>query len=169
MAIESAPYGIQYDLPSVCYFEVYKDGTVNRIDNSRRAISDQIESSLYQAYFRALRGECDIYFSFADSNGNVFLYKADDLDALADSIGIVRPSNHIHNVRWSYSKEDPGKGRYAWLDIEFLCGCELSSLNKRVIVKQLKEMFGWEVVLSSINSIPSTRRTIQVERKSIQK
>lgn len=28
MAIEPAPYGIQYDLPSVCYFEVYKDGIV---------------------------------------------------------------------------------------------------------------------------------------------
>ena len=68
MAIESAPHGIQYDLPSVFYFEVHKDGTVNRIDNSRRAISDQIESSLYQAYFRALRGECDIYFMRLCSN-----------------------------------------------------------------------------------------------------
>ena len=167
MAIESAPYGIQYDLPSVCYFEVYKDGTVNRIDNSRRAISDQIESSLYQAYFRALRGECDIYFSFADSNGNVFLYKADDLDALADSIGIVRPSDHVHNISWAYSKEDPGKGRYAWLDIEFLCGCKLSNTNKRIMAKQLKDMFGWDVILSSIDSNPSSKRTIRVERKSI--
>lgn len=167
MNIASAPKGIQYDLPCICYFEVYKDGTVNRIDNSRRAICDQNEDSTYQAYFRALRGESNIYFTYADSNGNVFLYKADDLDALADSIGIVRPSDHVHNIRWAYSKEDPGKGRYAWLDIEFLCGCELSSLNKRVMIKQLKEMFGWEVILSSINSIPSTKKTIQIERKSI--
>lgn len=169
MNIASAPKGIRYDLPGICFFEIYKDGTINQIDDSRRAICDQNEDSTYQAYYRARRGESNIYFSYADSNGNVSLYKADDLDALADSIGIVRPSDHVHNIRWSYSKEDPGKGRYAWLDIEFLCGCELSSLNKRVIVKQLKEMFGWEVVLSSINSIPSTRRTIQVERKSIQK
>ena len=169
MNIESAPKGIRYDLPGICFFEVYKDGTVNRIDNSRRAICDQNKDSTYQAYYRARRGESNIFFSYADSNGNVSLYKADDLDALADSIGIARPSDHAHNIRWSYSKEDPGKGRYAWLDIEFLCGCELSSLNKRVIVKQLKEMFGWDVVLSSINSIPSTKRTIQVERKSIQK
>lgn len=167
MSIASAPKGIQYDLPCICYFEVYKDGTVNRIDNSRRAICDQNEDSTYQAYFRALRGESNIYFSYADSNGNVFLFKADDLDALADSIGIIRPIDHVHSVRWAYSKNDPGKGRYAWLDIEFLCGCELSSLNKRVIVKQLKEMFGWDVILSSINSIPSAKRTIQVERKSI--
>lgn len=167
MAIEFAPYGIQYDLPGICYFEVYKDGTVNRIDNSRRAFISQTEASLYKAYFRALRGECEIYFSYADGNGNVFLYQADDLDALADCIGIVRQTEHIHNVRWSYNKSDPGKGRYALLDIEFLCGCELSSLNKRLIVKQLKDMFGWEIPLNSINFIPSSKKTIRVERKSI--
>ena len=167
MSIASAPYGIQYDLPGICYFEVYKDGSVNSVCNDRHSINDQAEGSLYQAYFRALRGDCDLYFSFADSNGKVFLYHADDLEALADSVGIVRPSDHVHNIQWSYSKDDPCKGRYAWLDIKFLCGCELSSLNKRTIARQLKEQFGWEVILGSINSIPSSRRTIQVERKSI--
>ena len=78
MSIASAPNGIRYDLPGICFFEVYKDGTVYRIDNSRRAICDQNEDSTYQAYFRALKGESNIFFSYADSNGNVFLYKADD-------------------------------------------------------------------------------------------
>ena len=167
MSIASAPNGIRYDLPGICFFEVYKDGTVYRIDNSRRAICYQNEDSTYQAYFRALKGESNIYFSYADSNGNVFLYKADDLDALADSIGIIRPSDHVHNIRWSYSKEDPGKGRYACLDIEFLCGCKLSNTNKRIMAKQQKDMFGWDVILSSIDSNPSSKRTIRVERKSI--
>lgn len=40
MAIESAPHGIQYDLPGICYFEVYRDGAVNRISNNIREIAD---------------------------------------------------------------------------------------------------------------------------------
>ena len=167
MNIESAPHGIQYDLPGICYFEAYKDGSVSTVSNSRRSIEDKDEDSLFQSYFRALRGECIIYFTFADNNGNVYLYRVDNLEALADSVGIDRQSDHIHNVRWSYNKDDPGKGRYASLDVKFLCGCELSSLNKRIMAKQLKKQFGWEIILSGINSIPSSKRTIQVERKSI--
>lgn len=162
-----APYGIQYDYHGIRYFEVYSDGSVHQISNDRRSIERKEENSLYQAYFRVSRGECALYLAFADSNGNTLIYKVDDFEALADSVGIVRLTDHVHNVRWSYSKDDPGKGRYASIDIEFLCGCELSSLNRRIMAKQLKDLFGWEVVLGSINSIPSSKRTIQVERKSI--
>ncbi len=79
MTIESAPHGIQYDLPGICYFEVYKDGSVSTVSNSRRSIEDKDEGSLYQSYFRALREECNIYFTFADNNGNVYLYRVDEI------------------------------------------------------------------------------------------
>jgi len=167
MDFPSAPKGILYDNRGIRYFEIYKDGTVNQISSDRYSIDHKEENSLYHAYYRALHNVCVLYFACADSNGNISIYRADDLEALADSVGISHPSDHVHNVRWSYSKDDAGKGRYAWLDIEFLCGCELSSLNKRTIARQFKEQFGWEVILGSINSIPSSRKTIQVERKSI--
>ncbi len=45
MSIASAPKGIKYDHPGICYFEVYKNSIVNRIDNSRRVICDENKGS----------------------------------------------------------------------------------------------------------------------------
>ena len=42
MDFPSAPYGIHYDNTSICYFEVYKDGSVNQVINNRRAIDSHI-------------------------------------------------------------------------------------------------------------------------------
>lgn len=167
MTIEPAPYGIRYDHRGICFFEVRKDGSINRINNSRSVIINKENDSLYKAYFNVLSGDCSLFCAYADSNGNISIYQVKDLEAFADSIGIERPTEHIHDIRWSYSQNDPGTGRYALLDIEFLCGCKLSKLNCRIIAKQLYELFGWNVILNSIGSIPSSKTTIKVERNSI--
>lgn len=167
MIIETAPHGIHYDSPGICYFEVHNDGSVNRVTNDRSSIDRQGADSLYGAYFRALQGECKLYFTYADVSGNIFLYHADDLEALADSVGIERSSDHIHEIQWKYNKRDTGTGRYALIDIEFLCGCELGGLNKRIMAKQLKNQYGWDIVLKSIDSVQSSTKTIKVERNSI--
>ena len=167
MEIPIAPEGILYDSRGLKYFEVFKDGSVCLISNDRQAIELKLEDSIYQAYFRASSGESDLYFALSDINGNISIYKVADFDTLADSVGIERPDDHIHNVSWKFNKLDDGKGRYAFIDVEFLCGCKLSSMNSRIMAKQLKKQLGWDIVLSSINSIPSSEKTIKVERKSL--
>ena len=167
MSLESAKFGFPYDSPGISYFEVFKDGSIDPISHSRGSIEGKKEHSLYQAYFRASRGECTICFSYADSNGNVSLCQADDLEALADSVGIIRPTNHVHEYRWEFNEKDPGKGRYALIDIEFLCGCKISCFNIRIMAKQLRELEGWEVKLSGVDSKHVSKKTIEVLRNSI--
>ncbi len=169
MEILNAPEGILYDSKGLKYFEVSKDGRVCLISNDRQSIDYKLEDSIYQAYFRASAGESNLYLALGDINGNISIFKVADFNALADSIGIERPNNHIHNIHWEFNEHDEGTGRYAYIDVEFLCGCELSSMNSRIIAKQLKKQFGWDIVLSSINSLPSSEKTIKVERKSLNK
>ncbi len=167
MSLESAKFGYRYDSPGIQYFEVFNDGSIDPISNSRGSIERKEEHSLYQAYFRALRGECKICFAYADPNGNVSLRQADDLEALADSVGIIRPTDHVHEIHWELNERDPGKGRYALIDIEFLCGCKISCFNIRIMAKQLKKLKGWEVKLDGVDSHHLSKNTIEVSRNSI--
>lgn len=169
MEIIDAPHGIQYDNRTILFVEEPAAGHLHLLLSDKDSIRRKKEDSVYQAYFRATRKESTLYVAFGDEYGVPHFYRVNDLEAMADSLGIERQTDHVHNVRWTYSKDDPGSGRYAWLDVEFLCGCQLSRLNSRIMVKQLEDMFGWRVILSSIGSIPSTRKTIKVERSSITK
>ncbi len=86
---------------------------------------------------------------------------------MADSVGIVKPTDQVHEIRWDFNEKDPGKGRYALIDIEFLCSCKISSFNIRIMAKQLKELKGWEVKLSEVDSKHVSKKTIEVSRNSI--
>lgn len=167
MEIPDAPYGIQYDNRTVMFIEEPMADHLHLLLSDKDSIRRKKEDSVYQAYFHAKRKDSTLYITFGDEYGVPRFYRVNDLEAMADSLGIERQTNHIHNVRWTYSKDDPGSGRYAWLDVEFLCGCQLSRLNSRIMIKQLENMLGWRVILSSIDSSPSRRKTIKVERSSI--
>lgn len=167
MKIAAAPQGYNYDVRGLYFFEVYPDGRVNHVKSDRSSIRDKSPDSLYGAYFRAVNGECILYFSSIHYEGNAEVQRIDCLDDLADSIGILRPDAHEHVIRARLSARDSGRGRYADIDIEFLCGCQLCSSNKRAIAAYLKEKYGWYVILNSINSEPLSKRTITVERNSI--
>lgn len=167
MEMPKAPADYNYDCPEFFFFEVYPDGRVNHVPYSRSAIMNKDDESVYGAYFRAVAKKCDLYFSSIVGEGYTAVQKIEDLEGFADSLGIMRPTAHVHEIRASYSENDSGSGRYAEIDLEFRCGCTLSNRNKRIIVEQLKAKYGWNVVLNSIDSIPMSRRTIRVERNSI--
>ena len=167
MEVAASPKGYNYDVRGLYFFEVYPDGRVNHVKSDRSSIRDKSSDSLYGAYFRAVDGECALYFSSIHYEGNAEVQRIDCLDDLADSIGILRPDAHEHVIRARLSARDSGRGRYADIDIEFLCGCQLCSSNKRAIAAYLKEKYGWYVILNSINSEPLSKRTITVERNSI--
>ena len=167
MEISDAPHGIHYDNRAVMFIEEPVAGRIRLLLSDKDSIRRKKEDSVYQAYFRTKREKSTLYIAFGEEYGVPYLYRVNDLEAMADSLGIERQTDHVHNVRWTFSKNDPGSGRYAWLDVEFLCGCQLSSLNSRIMSKQLEDIFGWRVILNSIGHIPSTRRTIKVERSSI--
>lgn len=167
MEMPIAPAGYNYDCPGIFFFEVYPDGRVNHVPCSRRAIMDKDDASAYGAYFRAVEKECDLYFSSIVREGYTAVQKIEDLEGFADSLGIRRPTARIHEIRACYNEKDSGSGRYAEIDIEFLCGCTLSNQNKRIIAEQLKAPYGWSIILSSIDSVPKSKRTIRVKRNSI--
>ncbi len=168
-AIEPVPQYFQYDLGGIYYFEVYPDGEVVWATSDITSVGDQKSTSVYGSYHRVKNNECTLYLSTVSQYGDATVYRVDDPEALADSYGIIRPSDHEHDIHATYSARDEGSGRYADIDIEFRCGCVLGSHNKRIMIKYLKAKYGWEVVLNSIDSQPESKKRIRVERKSLAK
>lgn len=123
----------------------------------------------FGSYGRIKNGECTLYLSATASDSESIVYRVDDPEALADAFGIVRVSEHTHDIHAVLSPDDTGTGRYAKIQIEFRCGCTLSSHNSRSMKKYLRDRFGWEIVLSSINSERLSKRTVTVERSNLAK
>lgn len=169
MTLPIAPDGFNYDARGLFYFEVYPDGITSYVNNDRSSIRSKKEDSLYGAYFRAVEGKSELYCATSYNQGNTKVYKIENLEALADSVGIVRTITHEHKIHAKLSPNDLGEGRYALIDIEFTCGCTLSSANCRIIKEYLKEKYGWEMILRSVGSEPLAQRTITVERNSLSK
>lgn len=167
MQISPAPKGFNYDIRGLFFFEVFPDGRINHIPHDRYSIRHKDVESLYGAYHRAAAGECTLFFSLFKNESETMVWRVEHLDELADSIGILRPNGHIHDIHAALSPRDPGKGRYADLDIELRCGCTLCSANKRAFAEYCKEKYGWEIILNSIGYEPLSKRTIRVERNSV--
>lgn len=169
MEIQGAIKGYNYDIGGLFYIEVFTDGRVCALSSDRASIDKKSDTSVYGAYFRAINKESTIYFSSLRTMGQTTITRVDYLNDFADSFGIPRASDHVHEIHAQYNEHDDGKDVYAKIDIEFICGCTLSSSNKRNIVNYLKDKYGWEVVLSSIGFEPLSKRTIRVKRKSLSK
>ena len=72
-----------------------------------------------------------------------------DLEAFADRIGIVRQSDHVHDVQWKLSDWQSDSKGYVYVDVHFACGCKIGRENFRTIAAELRQQRGWNVVLSS--------------------
>ena len=169
MIIQPVPDHFRFDLRGLIYLEMFPDGTLTCLSSLKSDIKRKTEDSLYRAYFRA-KLERSILFVCGMDALESFIYRIEDLEAFADSIGIERESTHQHIIRWEFNPKDPGKGRFALIDIEFLCGCKLSNQNVRSIRIDLRNQFGWNLILNSVNnSQPLSCRTIRIERNSIKK
>lgn len=167
MEVTAAPKGFNYDTRGLCFFEIYPDGKINLLLSDKNSIRRQIDNSVYGAYVRALKHESTLYISALPASNNITIWRIENLEDLADSLGFPKNDGHVHEIHAAYSAKDDGRHTYAYLDIEFACGCTLSSSNKRSVANYLKERYGWEIVLDSINSEPLAKRTIRVKRKSL--
>lgn len=109
--IEPVPQYFRYDIDGIFYFEVYPNGEVVEVLGDITSVGDQKPASVYGSYHRIKRNECTLYLSTVSQYGDAKVYRAEDPEALADSYGIVRPSDHEHDVHVAYSARDEGSGR----------------------------------------------------------
>lgn len=167
MEVTAAPKGFNYDARGLCFFEIYPDEKVNLLLSDKNSIKRQLDNSVYGAYIRTLNKKSTLYVSVLLGSNNITVWRVENLNDLADSLGFPKNDGHVHEIHACYSAKDDGKHTYAHIDVEFRCGCTLSSSNKRSISNYLKEKYGWEIVLDSINSEPLAKRTIRVKRKSL--
>lgn len=167
--IEPAVENCNYNNQHFFYFEVLNDGTVNRIHHKIADVNNPKEHSIVTAYLRAKDDQSKIFFACLNEYGNPDVVRVDDLEALADSFGIVRKTSHIHDIAWKFNETDDGKDRQAKIDIRFKCGCTIGEHNKRIMVKELCEQKGWRIFLNSIPYFETTECTIRLERNSITK
>lgn len=149
-----------YKGKTVCYFAVDMQGNVSQI---------RYLDQMAEAYARAVKQEIKIYAVWP-GNYRSDLFEIDDLNAFADAFGVERPDNHKHDITSALSSGDDGKSTYAYVDIIFNCGCEISENNIRKIANDLKLQKGWDVTtstgFSSGTSGGQTRYTVKVRRGS---
>ena len=159
--------GLIYDSPNLMYTEL-RDSEEFPLRSGIYDMSDKNSNSLLSAINRAKDGESRLYAYSKDENGNVVnKYIIDDLDAVLQYYGLI-PSGHRHDLMWNYVSSDDGKLRYVDICLTMNCGCGICFANKRMLAKELREQFGIELVMSSINSMNvSNKETIKILRKSI--
>ena len=147
-----------YSSKLVCYIEVNSSGVVKQIQCS--------ESEMEQAYNRVKQGETQMYAVWpGEYRSDLFII--DDLDKLADAYGIDRADSHIHDIKWKFSSHDDKKSRYAYVDIEFKCGCEFHYGMIKKLALDLKKQLGWEITTSTGLSGYAGKYTIKALRSSI--
>ena len=71
---------------------------------------------------------------------------------LADAYGTQYEGAHSHKIKWKLSSIDDGKTSYAYVNITFLCDCELSFNNIKAFASDMKRQYGWDVVTSKVIS-----------------
>lgn len=147
-----------YTSTQVCYIEVGLNGNVTQIQCN--------ETDMEQAYNRVKKGETQMYAVWPGSYRSD-LFIMDDLDKLADAYGIDRGDSHIHDIKWKISSHDDKKSRYAYVDIEFKCGCEFDYGMIKKLALDLRKQLGWEIATSTGLSGCAGKYTIKVLRSSI--
>jgi hypothetical protein len=148
------PYGWK----AVCYMEIDLNGNVEQVECNKIDIE--------KAYNKAKKGETKLYAVWpGDYASDLFIM--DDLDKLADAYGIDRGDSHIHDIKWKISSHDDKKSRYAYVDIEFKCGCEFDYGMIKKLALDLRKQLGWEIATSTGLSGCAGKYTIKVLRSSI--
>ncbi len=95
------------------------------------------------------------------------LFIIDDPNLLADAYGIEYEGAHSHKIKWEISSIDDGESAYAYVDITFLCGCELSFSKIKAFAADMYRQYGWDVATSKGIGGHSGKYTISVRRSTL--
>ena len=154
-----------YDSKLVCYIGVKNNGEVVSVGNS---LSDR-----QTAYYSAQKGLYKLYAVWPGQYRSD-LFEIDNLNELADALGIPRADAHIHDVQWKINRFDDGRSLYATIDVKLPCGCSIDKMGIRKFAADMKAQKGWEVAVStgyshhySTNDPTSHEWTINVRRRSL--
>ena len=148
--IPEVPEYFPYDAGGLYYFEVRQDGAVSPVLCDAASRVREGENTCLSAYRRAKSGETTLYVAgLVNSYGKIGVYWVKDLEAFADRIGIVRQSDHVHDVQWKLSDWQSDSKGYVYVDVHFACCCKIGRENFRTIAAELRQQRGWNVVLSS--------------------
>lgn len=125
-----------YTLKTLCYIEVFSDGSVKQV-------SPKI-SEVEPAYNNLINNKSTLYAVWP-GNYSSDLFIIDDPNLLADAYGIYYEGAHSHKIKWKLSSIDDGKSSYAYVDITFLCDCELSLGSIKAFAADMQRQYGWDV------------------------
>lgn len=122
-----------YNLKTVCYIEVFEDGTVSHGRDTG-------------TYERARSGKSRL-FAVWPGEWSSHLFVIDDLDEYARAHGLVHDeertglADHVHVVRWELDpSEDKPMGTYITIRVQLDCGCSIR--DRRVFAQQMREQRG---------------------------
>ncbi len=147
-----------YASKSICYIEVFPDGCVRQVSPSL--------SEIKPTYNNVTNNKSTLYAVWP-GKWKSDLFIIDDLNLLADAYGIDYPGAHSHKIKWKISTIDDGKSTYAYVDITFLCDCELSHNNIMGFATDMKKQYGWDVATSKGIGGHSKHYTVCVRRSSL--
>ena len=129
-----------YNSKLVCYLGVKPDGSVVAVGDS---VFDR-----KNAYYATKKGECKLYAVWPGQYRSD-LFIIDNLDEMADALGIPTTKTHVHNVVWTLGRFDDGHSVYASVDVRLPCGCSIDKMGIRKFAADMKEQRGWEVAVST--------------------
>ena len=147
-----------YTSKTVCYIEVFPDGSVKQVSPS--------VSEIEPAYNNLISNKSTLYAVWP-GNYRSDLFIIDDSNLLADAYGIQYEGAHSYKIKWKFSSIDDGKSTYAYVSITFLCDCELSFNNIKSFASDMKRQYGWDVATSKGISGYNKNYTISVRRTTL--
>ena len=134
-----------------CYFTINEDGEPIQIWNTF--------SEMERIYQKVKNGEAHLYVAVPGENTTDLFY-VDDIELLGKEYGFSEGHQHIFD--WKISDYDDKTDRYASVNINFRCGCNVSLRTIRQLSKDLKKQMGWEVKVGYCS-----HNTIYVKRKTL--
>ncbi|MDR3217238.1 MAG: hypothetical protein LBT55_07550 [Clostridiaceae bacterium] len=152
--VENFPYGAR----TLCYIEIGMDGKVEQVGSDFASVS--------AAYNNVINKQSRLYAVWPGQyRSDLFLI--DNLNAFADSFGVPRPDEHVHDILWKLNAYDDGKSAYATVDIELKCGCVLKWEYIKKFANDMKAQLGWEVATSTGISGNGQSYTLRVKRSTL--
>ena len=158
---------LDYTDRSLVYFEI-QDNEFYPVASRIGLAGGREESSLKSAAMRARTGDSRLVAIWGDKNGNITVYRIDDIEALLVGYGLGEDTGHRHHLKWEYAETDDGKNTYAEVKLKFVCGCDLHAGNIRTREKELLKQFGLELRLSGYRPTDDPTCTrVGIKRKGL--
>lgn len=125
-----------------CYFEVFKDGTIQVISHNKSGGRETLKDVLK----RIKGGESKLYTAWP-GNYSTDLFIIDDLDAFAEAFGLEEGVKY--SFTWEVSSA-PCSRMSSWVNIHFAepCDVDIYKINMDAFAEYLYNNLGWEVAKS---------------------